>query len=42
MTFNENSYLVQFYVKKINEGLPREDVPNLFNLREVISEILAE
>lgn len=40
MTFNENSYLVQFYVKKINEGLPREDVPNLFNLRDVVYSII--
>lgn len=39
--FNENSFTVQFYLRKIREdGMDFELVPNLFNLREVISEIL--
>lgn len=43
MFFNENSALVQLYVKRIREGnTTREDVPNLLNLRDVINEILAE
>ena len=43
MFFNENSALVQLYVKKIREGtMQKEDVPNLFNLREVVFEILDE
>lgn len=43
MFFNENSALVQLYVKRIREGkCDREDVPNLFNLREVVFEILDE
>lgn len=41
MFFNENSALVQLYVKRIREGnTTREDVPNLFNLREVVFEVL--
>lgn len=41
MIFNEGDYLVQLYVKKIKEdGFRREDVPNLFNLREVVYGIL--
>jgi len=43
MFFNENSALVQLFVKRIREGtMQKEDVPNLLNLREVINEILAE
>lgn len=41
MFFNENSALVQLYVKKIREGdIEREDVPSLLNLREVVFEVL--
>ena len=41
MTFNEDNYLVQLYVKKIREdGFRLEDVPNLFNLREVVYGVL--
>ena len=39
--FNENSFLVQLYVKKINEdGFELEDVPPLFNLREIVESII--
>ena len=40
--FNKDSFTVQFYLKKIEEGMKPSAVPNLFNLREVINEILAE
>lgn len=41
--FNENSFLVQLYVKKINEdGFKLEDVPNLFNLKDVVESIIGE
>lgn len=41
MFFNENSALVQLYVKKIREGaMQKEDVPNLFNLRDVVYSIV--
>ena len=41
MIFNEDNYLVQLYVKKIREdGFRLEDVPNLFNLQEVVWGIL--
>jgi hypothetical protein len=43
MVFTRESFSVQFWLKRIREGkATREDVPSLFNLREVISEILAE
>lgn len=41
MIFNEDSYLVQLYVKKIKEdGFRLEDVPNLFNLREIVESVI--
>lgn len=40
MTFTVDSYLVRFYVKKVNEGLPRESVPRLYNLQEVVYQVL--
>ena len=43
MTFTRDSFSVQFWLKQIREGkYDREDVPNLFNLREVVFEILDE
>ena len=37
MIFNEGNYLVQLCKKdKEEDGFRREDVPNLFNLREVV------
>ena len=42
-TFTRDSFSVQFWLKQIREGkYDREDVPNLFNLREVVFEILDE
>lgn len=39
--FNENSGLVQLWVKNIKAGnYTREQVPNLSNLREVVYQIL--
>lgn len=40
MNFTQDSFLVQFYIKQINEGFPRENVPDLFNLREVLFSII--
>lgn len=41
MTFNENSHLVQFYVRKIKEGsITIDDVPNLFNLKEEVNKLI--
>lgn len=38
--FSRESYLVNFYVRKVNEGLKKEDVPTLFNLKEVVLSIV--
>jgi hypothetical protein len=39
--FNENSSVVNIYVRNINEGkITKEQVPDLFNLKEVIYNIL--
>ena len=41
MIFNEDNYLVQLYVKKIREdGFRLEDVPNLFNLKEIVQSVI--
>ena len=41
--FNENSVIVKTWVKQVKEGkCTLDDVPNLFNLREVVSKIIAE
>lgn len=41
MVFTRESFSVQFWLKRIREGnATREDVPNLFNLREVVFEVL--
>ncbi len=40
MIFTENNYLVQFWARKIREGIPRENVPKLFNLQEVVYTVL--
>lgn len=42
MIFTRDSFSVQFQLKRINDGASRETVPNLFNLREVVFEILDE
>lgn len=43
MTFTKESRIVQDYVLLINKGLKTfDDVPNLFNLREVVEQCLAE
>lgn len=40
--FNENSAIVKDYVLLINEGLKTiEEVPDFRNLREVVSDVLA-
>ena len=39
--FNESSALVALWVKKIKQGvITRDDVPALFNLREMVNQIL--
>lgn len=39
--FNENSITVQAWVRKINQGaVTYDDVPALFNLRDVVSIVL--
>jgi hypothetical protein len=39
--FNENSVIVQTWVRKIREGaVTLENVPALFNLRDVVSSVL--
>lgn len=39
--FNKNSFLVQLYAKKINSNeITIEDVPELFNLREVTKSVI--
>lgn len=40
MVFTRDSFSVQFWLKQIRGGRDREDVPALFNLREVVFEIL--
>ena len=42
MTFTKDSFMVKFWLKQIADGLPKESVPKLFNLQEVIYEILGE
>ena len=43
MIFTENSYLVQFYCKKIRqEVITVEDVPNISNLIEVVGGLLPQ
>ncbi|MEH6944769.1 hypothetical protein [Bacillus sp. JJ722] len=39
--FNENSIVVQAWIRKIEQGaVTSDDVPALFNLREVVATIL--
>lgn len=39
--FNENSALVKIWVRNVQEGkVLREQVPHLFNLQEVVYQIL--
>lgn len=41
MTFTENSFLVQLYVRKINEdAITIDDVPTLFNLKEEVDKLV--
>ena len=41
MVFTRESFSVQFWLKRIREGnATREDVPNLFNLRDVVYSII--
>ena len=41
MVFTSESFSVQFWVKRIRKGnATREDVPNLFNLRDVVYSII--
>lgn len=43
MEFTKESMIVQDYVLLINKGLKSfDDVPNLFNLREIVEQCLAE
>lgn len=37
MVFTADSYLVKIWVGKVKDGsVTKEDVPNLYNLREVV------
>lgn len=39
--FNENSYIVKVWVKNVKSGrYTREQIPDLSNLREIVSMIL--
>lgn len=39
--FNENSYLVKLYVRKIQEGIMTiDDVPTLYNLKDVVMTLI--
>lgn len=41
MMFNENSALVKMWVRNVQEGnYSRENVPNLFNLRDIVYSLL--
>ena len=41
MTYTKDSYTVQFYIKKIEDGtITRDGVPKLLNLQEVVYSIL--
>ncbi len=43
MVFTKESRIVQDYVLLISKGLrTKEDVPNLFNLKEVVEQCLSE
>lgn len=41
MVFTRDSFSVRFWVKRVSDSnATREDVPTLFNLREIVFEIL--
>ena len=41
MTYTESSYTVIFYVGKVRSGaITRDEVPNVYNLREVVFRVL--
>lgn len=43
MTFTKDSGLVKVWVRLVQNGTyTREDVPNMYNLREVVYEVLDE
>lgn len=42
MIFTRDSFSVQFQLMRIEKGANRDSVPDLFNLREVVFEILDE
>lgn len=42
MVFTRESFSVQFQLNRIAKGAERESVPQLFNLKEVVFEILDE
>ncbi len=43
MVFTKDSFSVRFWLKRIGErNATKEDVPALFNLQEVVFEVLAE
>lgn len=43
MVFTRDSFSVRFWIKRVNEGnATRGEVPSLFNLKEVVFEILDE
>ncbi|KIE47564.1 hypothetical protein U732_2937 [Clostridium argentinense CDC 2741] len=42
MSFTVDSYLVKFYVRKINaETIIKGEVPSLFNLKEEVNKLLS-
>ena len=41
MILTEHNFLVQFWVRQIKvNGYNREDIPNIFNLKEVVIKVL--
>ena len=43
MTFNKESGLVKLWVKMVQDGTyTREQVPKMFNLQEVVADVLDE
>lgn len=42
MVFTRDSFSVQFQLMRIKKGADRESVPHLFNLREIVFEIIDE
>lgn len=43
MTFTKDSFIAKFWLKQVREGNQNKDnVPTLFNLREIVFDVLDE